>query len=256
MAIGRSELSGGDQNEADTASLRSLDAINRQRPEFWEDAAADLSGRQLAELTCGLAYVEAELRWSGGSVSGVIWLFRALVARNASIELLDEVAGWVLANSRNPYNPFGTQVSLGAKNYSEYCKLSSSRLVEISTRIAEDQELEKHAKAERETRRKMASAGARARGTEIRTDIIKSMGELTLTEKLERIAGDPTYPPQFFPTSIADSAAQPVIDALPEDIRLELARRLKGKRKGPWGGFRKRLLASLGPVWNKKPWCV
>lgn len=256
IAIGRAELMGSGAKDADVVSLHSMDVINRQSPEFWGKAAADLSDSQLAELTCGLAHVEAELRWLGGSASGVIWLFQALVARNVNIELLDEVSGWVLANSRNPYNPFGTQVSLGARNYSEYRELASSRAVEINNRIADEQKIEKHAKDERKIRREMAAAGAAARGTEVRAAVIQSMRDLSLSEKLEKIAGDPIYPPQFFPTSIADSATQADVDALPESVRLELARRLKGKRKGPWRNFRRRLLASLGPVWNKKPWCV
>lgn len=255
IAIGRAELLGTPQNQADVKSLRFMDAINRD-PGMMEQAATDLSERELAELTCGLAYVETEFRWLGGSASAVIWLFRALVARDASVALLDEVSGWILANSINPYNPFGTRVSLGARNYSEYRERSSWRAIEIKKCIAEDKEIEQRAEAERKLRRKMAAAGHAVRGTEIRAAVIKSMNELSLSEKLVKIAHDPTYPPQFFPKSIAASATQSDVDALPEDICLELARRLKGKRKGPWGRFRRRLLVTLGPVWNREPWWV
>jgi hypothetical protein len=254
IAIGHAELFGVTPNAADVAAVRSLEEINCQRPEFWWQTSADLSDSELADLTCGLAYVETEFRWPGGSVSGVIWLFQAMLGRSSSAELLDQVSAWILAKSRNPYNPFGTRISLGAKNYTEYRKLSALRAVEITKRIADDQVIEQRAKADRDTRKRMAAIGAVARGTQVRAEIIKSMNELPLVEKLERIARDSTYPPQFFPTSIADSAQQSDLDALPEGIRLELARRLKGKRKGPWGSFRRRLLVSLGPVWNKKPW--
>lgn len=256
MVIGRSAMAGQAPNVADINSLRSRYAINKKEPGFWQRAAADLSDKELAFLVCGLAYVEAHLRWSGGSVSGVIWLFEALVARHASIDLLDEVAGWILANTNNPYNPFGTQISLGAKNYSEYRRLSSSRSVEIKRCIRADAKIEELANTERHSRKKMAAAGAVARHSEVRARIIESMKSLSLTEKLEKIAGDPTFPPQFFPTSIASAATQPVVDALPHEVRLELARRLKGKRRGPWRSFRRRLLCSLGPVWNKQPWRV
>lgn len=256
IAIGQSALAGHAPCAADIDSLRSRDAINRQGREFWQEVSADLSDIELANLACGLASVEARLKWLGGSVSGVIWLFQALVTRNAGIELLDEVAEWILANTSNPYNPFGTQVSLGATNYSEYLKLSSSRSIEISKRIEADEKVEVLAKAERKLRRRMAAAGAAARNTEVRARIIESMMDLSLSEKLETIARDPTYPPQFFPGSIAKAATQPVVDALSHDVRLELARRLKGKRRGPWGSFRRRVLWTLGPVWNKQPWCV
>jgi len=256
ISIGRAELAGGTRDDADIKGLRSMDFINRQGPVFWESASADLSEQQLAELTCGLAYLETEFRWLGGSASSVICLFQALVARGTSTQLLDRVSAWILANSRNRYNPFGTQVSLGARNYSEYMSLSSSRSASISSHVEEDKEIEARASAERAVRKKMAAAGAAARNTEVRVSIIESMRDLALAEKLEAIAGDTTYLPQFFPTSIAGAATQPVIDALPRDVRLRLASKLKGRRRGPWGKFRQRLLVSIGPVWNKEPWCV
>jgi uncharacterized FlaG/YvyC family protein len=256
IAIGQAARAGEEPSVADIASLRPHDSINRARPEFWKDATADLSDEEVGNLTCGLAYVEAQLRWLGGSVSGVIWLFQALVARGASITLLDDISGWVIEHTKNPYNPFGTQVSLGASTYSEYQSLSSSRAVEIGKCIQSDSELEERAEVERQLRREMAAAGADARSSEVRTRIIESFETLTLTEKLEKISSHPTFPPQFFHTSIADAATQEVIDSLPSEVQVELARRLKGKRKGPWGSFRKRLTKSLGPIWNKKPWRV
>lgn len=256
IVIGEAARAGKEPCVADIESLRLHDSINRQRPEFWENATAGLTDEEVGSLTCGLTYVEAQLRWLGGSVSGVIWLFQALVARGASVALLDDVSGWIIERTKNSYNPFGTQVSLGARNYSEYRSLSSSRAIEIRKCIESDSELEERAETERQLRRKMAAAGAEARNSEVRSQIIESLERLTLAEKLVKISYHPTFPPQFFPTSIADAATQEVIDSLPREVRVELARRLKGKRKGPWASFRKRLTQSLGRIWNKKPWSV
>lgn len=256
IAIGQAARAGEEPRVADMESLRRHDSINRQRSEFWKNATVGLTDEEVASLTCGLTYVEAELRWPGGSVSGVVWLFQALVARGASIALLDDVSGWTIERTRNPYNPFGTQVSLGAKNYSDYQSLSSSRAVEIRKCIESDSGLEERAEAERQLRRGMAAAGAEARNSGVRIQIIESLEGLTLAEKLVKISCHPTFPPQFFPTSIADAATQEFIDSLPREVQVELARRLKGKRKGPWASFRKRLTQSLGPIWNKRPWRV
>jgi hypothetical protein len=256
IAIGHTARAGEEPRVIDLEGLRRHDSINRQRPEFWKNATAGLSDEEVGSLACGLTYVEAQLRWLGGSVSGVIWLFQALAARGARIALLDDISGWIIEHTKNPYNPFGTQVSLGARNYSEYQRLSLSRAVEIRRCIESDSGLEEIAKAERHLRREMAAAGAEARNTEVRSRIIESLETSTLAEKLVKISRHPTFPPQFFPTSIADAATQEVVDSLPREVQVELARRLKGKRKGPWASFRKRLTQSLGPIWNKNPWRV
>lgn len=256
IEIGKTARDGEEPRVDDMESLQGHESINRQRPEFWKNAAADLTDEEVGSLTCGLTCVEAQLRWLGGSVSGVIWLFQTLVTRGTSIALLDDISGWIIEHTKNPYNPFGTQVSLGARNYSEYQNLSSSRSAEIHKCVEYDAELEERAAAERQLRRKMAADGAKARNSEVRIQIIESLATLTLAEKLEKIACHPTFPPQFFPTSIADATTQEVIDSLPREVQIKLASRLKGKRKGPWASFRKRLTQSLGPIWNKKPWSV
>mgnify|MGYP005850541575 CR=1 FL=1 len=256
IEIGQVARAGKEPRATDMGTLRRHDSINRQRSEFWKNATADLTDEEVGSLTCGLTYVEAQLRWLGGSASGVIWLFQHLVDRGASVALLNNISSWIIERTKNPYNPFGTQVSLGARNYSEYQSLSSSRTVEIRKLIESDSGLEEQARAERQLRQKMAAAGAEARNTGARRQIIESLETLTLTEKLVKISCHPNFPPQFFPTSIADAATQEVIDSLPREVQVELARRLKGKRKGPWVSFRKRLIRLLGPIWNKKAWRI
>jgi multidrug efflux pump subunit AcrA (membrane-fusion protein) len=203
-----------------------------------------------------LTIAESHFCWTGGSVSGVIWLFRELVNRQADKQLLDNLSAWILANTNNPYNPFGTRVSLGAKDYSDYLARSRSRSNQIANLVLTDKQLEASAAEERRIRRIRSQAGAIARNTEARSEIIAALNLMSIEEKLDRIARDPEYPPQFFPTRIANAASQSIISALPLDVRLQLARRLKGKRRGPWGEFKKRLYASIGPVWNKSAWGV
>lgn len=256
IAIGQAVRAGEVPRCTDIDYLRQYDSINRQSPEFWKNASADLTDDDIGCLTCGLTHVEAKLRWMGGSASSVIWLFRILVARGTSIEFLNDISGLIIKQTKNPYNPFGTQVSLGARNYSEYQRLSSSRSIEIRKCIEYDSNLEQRAEAERQLRRQMAAVGDEARNSEIRSQIIVTFEKMSLAEKLVKISNHPTYPPQFFPGRFAYATTQDVIKSLPREVQIELARRLKGKRKGPWANLRKRLTHSLGTIWNKRSWHV
>jgi len=256
IEIGRDLAVGDPLVKGAIDEIRRYDSINRRGPKFWCEAVTGLSDTEIADLSRGLTYVEASSDWSGGSASGVIWLFQELIRRNVSLEMLDDLSSWILRNTKNPYNPFGTQISLGATCYSEYLALKSVRNEQFSQYLSANSQFEAAAQIEREIRLKRAAAGADARGTKLRAEIIETLNPLPVAEKLKRISEDPKYPPQFFPTSIADAATQEVVDALPQEVGIELARRLKGKRRGPWGKFRKKLYRSLGEIWNKKRWIV
>ena len=233
--------------------VRERSSLNMRGREYWRRTVSGESDEDVAYLARGLTYLEAKYDWIGGSVASTIWLFQELIRRKASTQLLDDLSSWVLQNTRNSYSPFGSD-SLGAKSYSEYQYLTAARRVQIDQRVRADIKLEEAARHEREIRQKMAAAGAESRNTESRLEIIETLNPLPLAEQLRRISEDPKHPPQFFPTSIAAAATQQVVDSLPEEVKRELARRLKGKRKGPWGSFKKRLNRSLGQIWNKKPW--
>lgn len=254
IEVGRAIRGGMPPKFDEISSFRRYHSMNCKNREFWRRTTSPLGEEDVADLARGLTHVEMQLNWPGGSVSGVIWLFQELVRRHTKLELLDELSSWILDNTTNPYNPFGTQISLGATNYSEYRALSESRSQRIKKRVEADARLEERAKAERGTRRKMAAAGQTMRNTPFRDEIIQALNPLPVPEKLALISTDPTFPPQFFPTSVADAATQQIVDALPEEVRLNLARRLKGKRKGPWARLRTRILRSLGDIWNKEPW--
>src|SRR5690606_41932557 len=75
----------------------------------------------------------------------------------------------------------------------------------------------------------------------IQIEIIKEMEAHTFVVKLMFIYGHPMYPPQFFPTCNADSCRLDDLMLLSPEVRSNLAARLRGRRKGPWGKFRTRL---------------
>ncbi|MDF1690674.1 MAG: hypothetical protein P1U35_13815 [Cycloclasticus sp.] len=155
-----------------------------------------------------------------------------------------------------PNPPFGTQIHKGGRDYLEHLAI-----VECKKRIKECEQknmaIECQAAKERDLRRQMAAAGDKFRKSAVRSQRIEGLSGLTIDEQLEMIVNDTEFPPQFYPTNIAMSSSQEIIENLPYGLRIELARRLKGKRRGPWGGFKKRLLFSLGKdLWDKKPWSI
>jgi hypothetical protein len=234
--------------------LQEYRSVNFQRPEFWQLSVLDITNNELIDLLCGLNYVESESQWPGGSVSGVIWLFQALEARGVGMTVLDDVFTWIIRNTSNPFNQVGSRNLYGAGTYSDFLRRSAQRDAERRTWQEMDADLEQRALSERQLRREMAAAGARARNTEVRTHALEMLEGLSLPEQLAQIASHPIFPPQFFPASIANAATADIIGLLPHEVQVELARRLKGKRKGPWARVRTRLLNWLGPIWNKRPW--
>jgi len=72
---------------------------------------------ELRNLVRGLTAAELELHWCGGSVAGVIWVYRRFESRFP--DKADESANWVQARSGTPYAPFG-RMRAGARSASEF----------------------------------------------------------------------------------------------------------------------------------------
>ena len=137
----------------DLLSLKRCEHINRIGRDTWKSEVCHLANNDLISLLKGITYVERELKWLGGSVAGGIWLFSALLDRDVTIVKIDETAAWIIKNTRNPYNPFGTIITLGARNYSEYKRLSQERSVVIRHEIERDKEIERKAEQQRKKRK-------------------------------------------------------------------------------------------------------
>ena len=67
--------------DQDRQKLKNLDRINRLWREKWEEIAEPLKQEDCEYLIRGLVITERELEWSGGSVSGAIWVFRVYERR-------------------------------------------------------------------------------------------------------------------------------------------------------------------------------
>ena len=252
IAIGQDVRKGVQPHFADVEYLQPYDAINRKSPEFWHNVAAGINDEQLSSLICALTYVENHLRWLGGSASGVIWLFKSLVSRGASITLLDEVSSWVIKHTQNPYNPFGMRDGLGARNYSEYKILSQKRQLLIQHKLEEDKKKHKIAEKQRKRRKELRLLNTQHRDSSERKKLIEILNRMSLRDQLILISKDDKHLPNFYPTKCATSADITVIESLPKEVRYALAHKMKGKYRGPWGTFKKRLLSVCETVGDKE----
>ncbi|MDP8243748.1 MAG: hypothetical protein P9L94_06675 [Candidatus Hinthialibacter antarcticus] len=149
--------------------------INRINKNDWEKEVSGLSTQELVFLIKGLVFAEKELNWYGGSVAGSIWLFKILIDLNVSIQTLDQVSLWVIKNTRNPYNPFGTAIYGNAKNYSEYLLFSRERSIRIRESIENDKEFEKIAELQRDRRKLLRQRSHSLRKTSVRDELIEKL---------------------------------------------------------------------------------
>lgn len=235
-------------------SLRPASHINRLGKDEWKAEASALTNSELVALMKGLTYAESELKWLGGSAAGPIWLFSILLSRDVTRDLIDRTAAWITRNTKNPYSPFGTIVSLGAQDYSEFQRRSRERGELIGQEVRRDEEITQWARIEREERKVRRQRAERDRRSAKRAEMLDRFNGMSIREQLIEIAKDRKYPPRFYPTKCADSVDDEILIKLPRDVLDALVIKLKGKQRGPWGKFKKRLLAVVGPVSIREPW--
>jgi len=233
-------------------AIAGFDAINRTSWQEWDEITRPLQTDDLVALTKGLTLTEKHHRWIGGSVAAAIWTFRELRRREPT--LADELADWILPRTSNPWVPFGSQ-NHGARSVEEYRNAQQQRNERIHAGIANLKVSEDQAITERELRSEQRKRSSRDRESEIRIRLIAELAQLTIEQQLRRIAADTTYTLGFYPTCIADAATESVLQSLDEETRIELLRKLKGKKRGPWNCFKRRLLLTF-PLypWDRSGW--
>ncbi len=252
LSIGRSVRETGGYSTDALDSLRTQDAINRLSPQNWNEASSQLEDEDLIHLIMGLTAIERDLRWTGGSVSAVIWVFRNLQNR-VTESVWSITADWVLANTNNPYLPFGSQ-NHGAKSLTDYqneVQLNNSKI--LAGLEIEKQDTET-AQKERVLRVQQRRTSHIDRRSPKRQEIVANLQQKPLKERLEEIVLDETHTVNFYPTSWAHEADDSFISTLDDNLKHSLAKRLKGKQRGPWASFKKRLLRVTGIPWNRRAW--
>ena len=251
IQIGRSDKPDDPSTQQCFERIRKYGAINREHWTTWDQVTQPMETDELIALTKGLTLAEKYLGWVGGSVAASIWTFRELQRRDSA--LADEVANWMLPRTANAWVPFGSQ-NYGTRSVEEFQSAKQRNREQIEIGHARQTENEAEAKAERDLRREQRQRSSMVRG-ELRNRITKDLAQVPIQEQLRRIAMDSTYSIVFYPSCIAGAATSAVIRSLESETRLALLQRLKGKIRGPWGRFKRRLLSGFPNCpWDRSGW--
>jgi hypothetical protein len=143
----------------DYASLPSLFSQSEQNAhprladshESWLSIINSLAVEDIIALIKSLTIGEQIFpRWSAGSVSPVIRLFWRL--HDLDPQRADIIAGWVVANTKNPYAPFGSMFSGGAKTVAEFRRYKAESYRRAHENIEAEEERQRIAKEDKRTR--------------------------------------------------------------------------------------------------------
>jgi len=230
-----------------------FDAINRLHWSDWDRASQHLSAPDLAALVRGITVAEDRLSWSGGSVSAAIWVFR-LQERDAV--LAEETGDWVLGHTNNPWLPIGTQ-NFAARSLAEFRTRSVRHQQQIKDGLDAQQASERSAAEFREKLARQRHRAAQLWRSESRAAFLRALAFLSIRQQLAQLAQDQEFPVEWYLTKLACAATPDVLTQVHEEIRVALLEKLKGRHRGPWGSFKKRLRASLGGrlmPWDRTPW--
>jgi hypothetical protein len=116
IAVGQSEDFAALQKLFTDFPEKRVGHLMRQTYEFWFPIVDAVSATEAVALAKALTVAERDFPWfSGGSVSGVIWVFRRL--QHKTHRQMDELADWILAHTTNGYAPFS---NYGARSLAEF----------------------------------------------------------------------------------------------------------------------------------------
>jgi hypothetical protein len=216
--------------------FKNKDYINRQGFQTWKMLLVNASDNDLIMIFKGIVYVEKELNWIGGSVAGAIWVYREI--QNRGLDREGKIADFGFKNSDNPWVPYGS-LYCGKRSVEDY----NSHLTE--ERIKKTAKAEKYSKLLfriecRKERRIRSIAELRKLSREmrgaIRDDLSEKYKNSTTLEKLEIIASDNKYPPEYYPLEWI-SIDKVEIENLPIILLKNLHDKLSSKTRGKWKRF-------------------
>ena len=216
------------------------DYINRQHGNTWRELVAKLSDIDLIAVFKGLVSIEKKLKWIGGSVAGAIWVYG--VIQNRGLDREYKIADFGLRNCDNPWVPFGGSY-YGKRTIEDYFAYRTAKTNDSIIKADRYDKVLKRVEGRKEKRisvigelRKLSNE---KRG-EIRKDLLEKYKNATTVEKLELIAADKIFPPEYYPTEwITISTEQ--ITGLPTELIKKLYDKLSTKTKGEWKRFAQEL---------------
>jgi hypothetical protein len=240
------------QSAALLEGVKDYSALNIKLSDEWRVATKSLTNEQLGNLIKGITIAEKAFSWIGGSAASCPVLIKILAERDASMNKVDEISNWVLLNTSNRWSPFGTSLTLGAKTYSEFCKLSKTKNIVYNNKYAEQCFAEDKAVLERKERARFKKQCASIRRSEERTRLLRKLNTMTVYDQLICLSEQKLYTPNFFPTMLAGMSSTEVLLSLPSKNLYAILVQLKGKQKEPWGKFKQRVVNLTEPLYDRK----
>lgn len=216
------------------------DYINRQHGNTWREFVANLSDTDLISVFKGLVCIEKELKWIGGSVAGAIWVYVVIQSRGLDKEY--KIADFGLRNCDNPWVPFGGSY-YGRRTIEDYFSFRTTQANE--SKVKADRYVKVLRRVEgRKEKRAEAIAELRKLSPEIRIKVRNELKEkyfnATTIEKLELIASDSKFPPEYYPVEWI-TIPKEKIENLPTELLKKLYDKLSTKTKGEWKRFAQEL---------------
>lgn len=216
--------------------FRKRDFINRLHWETWQQFSDELDNNDLVSLYKGLVLIEGRLNWIGGSVAGAIWVYRIIQDRKLDEDF--QIADFGFRNCDNPYIPFGNSY-YGKRTIGDYFAYQKEKS-HISAIKAERYEKVLQRVKGRKEKRKVAIPELRKLSKEERGNILKELlakhSTYTKTQRLEIIATDLKYPPEYYPVEWINLTPDEIKE-LPNELRKKLYDKLSTKTKGQWKRF-------------------
>lgn len=216
------------------------DYINRQHGNTWREFVANLSDNDLISVFKGLVCIEKELKWIGGSVAGAIWVYGVIQSRGLDKEY--KIADFGLRNCDNPWVPFGGSY-YGRRTIEDYFSFRTAKANESKVKADRYEKVLRRVEGRKEKRAE-AIAELRKLSPEIRIKVRNELKEkylnATTTEKLELIASDSKFPPEYYPVEWI-TLPKEEIENLPTELIKKLYDKLSTKTKGEWKRFAQEL---------------
>lgn len=212
------------------------DYINRQHSNTWRELVANITDDDLISVFKALVCIERDLKWLGGSVSGAIWVYG--IIQNRDLDREYKIADFGLRNCNNPWVPFGGSY-YGNRTIEDYFSFRTAKARE--SKIKSDR-YDKFLKRVQGRKEKRANAIAELRKLsyekrgEIQNELLEKYKNTSTTERLEMIASDTKFPPEYYPKEWI-SISKGEIENLHLELIKKLYDKLSTKTKGDWKRF-------------------
>lgn len=216
--------------------FKQRDYINRQHGNTWRELVANLSDIELIAVFKGLVNIEKGLKWIGGSVAGAIWVYD--VIQNRGLDREYKIADFGLRNCDNPWVPFGGSY-YGKRTIEDYFAYRTAKANDSREKADRYDKVLKRVEGRKEKRisaiAELRKLSNEKRG-EIRNELLEKYKSATTVKKLELIAADKIFPPEYYPTEWISISTEQICE-LPTDLIKKLYDKLSTKTKGEWKRF-------------------